>query len=155
MVVMWRRYLGEFSAVSTHPWCVGKPRQNAFKRYPSRMIRSSRSAAIASAAPRVPCRLPPAPLRRVRVRSTCSPLRPHSDRSIPRNAARNDPLLLINITIFSSPYLLDPWTVRCLSCAFSPSLPRLAEAFSCFLLASAAQDSPLYPPPGNASYYGL
>ncbi|KAI0665428.1 hypothetical protein C8Q78DRAFT_998738 [Trametes maxima] len=32
--------------------------------------------------------------------------------------------------------------VCCISCATSPSLPRLAEAFSCFLQASTAQKLP-------------
>ncbi|KAI0676628.1 hypothetical protein C8Q78DRAFT_998734 [Trametes maxima] len=41
-----------------------------------------------------------------------------------------------------SPLLRTIPGVCCISCATSPSLPRLAEASSCFLLAPAAQELP-------------
>ncbi|KAI0672579.1 hypothetical protein C8Q78DRAFT_1027979 [Trametes maxima] len=42
----------------------------------------------------------------------------------------------------ASPLLRIIPGVCCISCATLPSLPRLAEAFSCFLLAPAAQELP-------------
>lgn len=99
-----------------------------------------------------------------------SPHTPESAHSLVVNRVFLDPLLLIIPIHLHPPYLLDPWTVsgrsglvpiastssmslshrlgttsRCVLHKLRPVLPslsRLAEAFSCFLLAPAAQEFP-------------
>lgn len=62
MLVMWRRYLGEFFDVSSRLWCVGKPYPTAFQRSHSRQDPPSCCAAIAPFTPLVASSASPGPI---------------------------------------------------------------------------------------------